>query len=551
MGDVWGREHSAERHEVEEQLDPAAASSLPQAAHANSFFGIPYGWPLIAAAVVLILVMWAARTPMRRVLWQVFFVSGRLFGRWGLWLKEHGRAAQLSSAETIIAHRADELSDRMMVLEDRIGRRAEKLPKETVPIINRLDTSTHELATAASALADINLEDAAERAFRAALPSMESGRGLNKLEKNIAQSTARAMNERLVPLRPALTTLKQEAPRLQQTATKLGDIEKRFNQGVDTVNKAFTSYEECLRGPDRIKVAGHQSIVIPFLIALIITLIALSGVFLNFFLIQRPMSEIVGEGAKVAGVSLPTFAAMIVIFLEFVAGVVLMDAAGFTKLIPAFHTMSDRSKKIMFVVAFFFLATFSLLEIALAIVRENIIESEQQTRLLASGIGSQEAAEAAAAAQPAANGAIPSAGYKKIFGVSLITWAQIMLAAVIPWLLATAALPLETIVRNSVFMSQKGGGVFLIVLSFICKTISTALKGIGLFVLSVYDLIIFAPLWVERKIKGIGGSHNDTSTPKRDRDRKQDDPRNAGVPQQAQPGMKPGKSGREQELQRA
>jgi hypothetical protein len=540
---------------VEEVLDPATAAGASQQAAVNasggSFLGIPYGWPLIVAAIALVALMWMARTPMRRVLWQVFFVTARIFGRWGLWLKEHGQAARLASSEKIIAHRADELNDRMIVLEDRIGRRAEKLPKETGPIIARLDSSTHSLQTSASALADINLEDAAERAFRAALPTMESGRGLNKLEKNIAQSTGRAMNERLVPLRPALTALKTEAPRLRELAVKLGGIEQRFNQGVDTVNKAFTEYEACLRGPDRNKIAGNHSLIIPWLIALLITVIALSGVFLNFFLIQRPMAEIVGESAKIGGVSLPTFAAMIVIFLEFVAGVVLMDAAGFTKLIPAFHTMTERSKKVMLVLAFVFLALFSFLEVALAIVRENIIETDQQTRLLATGVLTPEAvaanpdAVAGAAADPAAQTTIGQS--KKIFGISLITWAQVVLAALIPWLLATAALPLETIVRNSVFLVQKGGAYALLGLSFICKTLNVALKSLGLFVLSVYDLIIFAPLWVERKVKGVGSSHHDTAPPQRDRQRDRElDIRNAGKGEQ-----KPAKNERELERQRA
>src|SRR5690606_6636929 len=140
--------------------------------------------------------------------------------------------------------------------ENRMGKRAEKLAKETGPVIARLDKSTHQLSTAASDLTDINLEDAAERAFRAALPSMESGRGLNKLEKNIAQSTARAMNDRLVPVRPALSTIKTEAPRLREVAEKLTKTEQEFNQSVDEVNKTFQEFEMIMRSDDRTKIAA-------------------------------------------------------------------------------------------------------------------------------------------------------------------------------------------------------------------------------------------------------------------------------------------------------
>lgn len=483
---------------MEQSLDQAAGIP-PSAANDGSIFGVPI-W---LALILLILVMWMAREPLRRVLWQVFFITGRVFGRWGLWLTEHGRAARAASNEKIAAHRADELQDRMLVLEDRMGKRAEKLAKETGPVIARLDKSTHQLATAATELTDINLEDAAERAFRAALPSMESGRGLNKLEKNIAQSTARAMNDRLVPVRPALQIIKAEAPRVRDLAEKLNKTQNEFNQSVDEVNKTFGEFEMIMRSEDRSKIASRASIVIPWFIAILITAIALSGVFLNFFLIERPMAEIVGEGARIGGIGLPTFAAIIVIFLEFVAGVVLMDAAGFTRLIPAFHSMSDGARKIMFWVAFSFLALFSVLEMTLSIVREQIIEQQQETRDLANrALITPTLTPTPDAPAPDAVATDAAAPQEASEGLALSTIAQLILAGIIPWLLAAAALPLETIVRNSVFMLSIAGSFLLLAAAFICKTLAVAFKNVGLFLLAVYDAIIFAPLWIERRVKG-------------------------------------------------
>jgi hypothetical protein len=450
--------------------------------------------------------MWMARHPIRQVLWQIFFITARVFGRWGLWLKEHGQAARATCNDKIASQRADELQSRLLVLEGRMGHRAAKLPKETTPIIAKLDKSTHDLATTATALADINLEDTAERAFRAAMPSIEQGRGLSKMEKTIAQSTARAMNERLVPVRPALKALEVQAPRLRDTAEKLSKIDQRFNASADQVNKAFTEFEKAMRSDGRAEVAAKASILVPWLIALLITGIALSGVFLNFFLIERPMAEIVGEGARIAGVGLPTFAAMIVIFLEFVAGVILMDAAGFTRLIPAFDSMSDAGRRIMFWVAFGFLVAFSVLEVSLAVVREQIIEQEQLTRSLAVASLSAPEVVAAAPAGEAAVAPITADQARAQQGLQLITLAQMLLAAIIPWLLATAALPLETIVRNSVFIVSIASSYALLALAFICKTISVALKSAGMFVLSVYDLIIFVPLGIQRAFRRRGNS---------------------------------------------
>lgn len=489
----------------------------------GSFFGIPW-W---AAIISLILFMWMAREPLRRVLWQTFFITGRVFGRWGLWLGEHGRNARSTCNEKIASHRADELQERMLMLEDRIGHRAERLPKETGPIITKLDKSTHSLANTANALADINVEDAAERAFRAAMPSIEGGRNLSKLERNIAQNTAKAMGERLTPVRPALTVLKTEGPRLREVADKLTKTQQEFDKHADDVNKAFVEFEQIVKSEDRTAVAAKASIFVPWLIAVIITAIALAGVFLNFFLIERPMSEIVGEGARIGGVGLPAVAAIVVIFLEFVAGVILMDAAGFTKLIPAFHSMTQRSRKIMFFVAFGFLCAFSVLEITLSIVREQIIEQQQQTRDIANqalmGVAPVPDAPAPEAATPGEQPAAAATESQRpnVFGLQLSTFAQVILAAIIPWLLAAAALPLETIVRNSVFMLSIATSYAMLFLSFIFKTLSVFFKSIGLFALAIYDAIIFAPLWVERRVKGVtrnksgggGGRDDDDEEP--------------------------------------
>ncbi|HEV7692017.1 MAG TPA: hypothetical protein VGO52_14370 [Hyphomonadaceae bacterium] len=408
-------------------------------------------------------------------------VFGGIFERWGVWLTEHGRIARSRCDEKIASHRADELQDRLMNLEARMGQQAATMPKELHPIVARLDKSTDQINKAATYLADINIEEAAERSFRAAMPSMESTRGLSKLEKNIAQTTGRTIREKLSEIRPALSILKQEAPRLKADAAKLHDIDAKFNQSVRQVNDQFKEFEAIMRSEDRATIASRASIVVPWLIALIIMTIALSGVFLNFFLIERPMSEIVGEGARIAGVGLPTFAALIVIFLEFVTGVILMDALGFTRLIPAFESMSDKGKKILAVIAFIFLGAFSVLEVTLSMVREEIIETQQETSRIASAslispslTTPRDTPDAAATPE---NGN-PAQEVRKQ-GLAKATIAQIILAAIIPWLLAAAALPLETIIRSSVFMVSIASSYLLLTLGFICRSIGAPSQTIG------------------------------------------------------------------------
>ena len=108
-----------------------------------------------------------------------------------------------------------------------------------------------------------------------------------------------------------------------------------------------------------------------------------------------------------------------------------------------------------------------------------------------------------------------------VFGLELSTFAQLILAGVIPWLLAAAALPLETIIRNSVFILSIFASFSLIFLAFICKTISAVFKNVGVFLLAVYDFIIFIPLYIQRKVQERGaGADERRRSDRRNRDRK-------------------------------
>jgi hypothetical protein len=182
--------------------------------------------------------------------------------------------------------------------------------------------------------------------------------------------------------------------------------------------------------------------------------------------------------------------------------------------------MTQSSRRIMFFVAFGFLTAFSVLEITLSVVREEIIEQQQETRDIANRALLAPAATPDAAAPDAAapvTDAEPARERPNVFGLQLSTFAQVILAAIIPWLLAAAALPLEAIVRNSVFMVSIAGSYLMLLVAFVFKTLSVFFKNAGLFILSIYDLIIFAPLWVERRVKAAtrsrGGGSDDGDEP--------------------------------------
>ncbi len=281
-------------------------------------------------------------------------------------------------------------------------------------------------------------------------------------------------------VRPQLTSIKAQLRPIEQSLDALRETSNEFGRLADRVNKDMDFFEKIISSENRRELVQRQSIIIPWFLALLVMLIAFSGVFLNFFLIERPMAEIVGDGMQVGGLSLPAAAALVVIFLEAAAGIVLMDAAGLTSL-TAIASTAGKTRKIIFGTAIGFLLIFSAFEAMLAIQREVIIAAETCVEATAVGLDCKEQEK----------------------GLSLTMIAQVLLAVLIPWLLAVAAIPLEKLVQNTIFILRIVLHQLLMLASFLAKTLAYAFKAFGVLLLRLYDLVIFLPLAIERMVLSI------------------------------------------------
>ena len=438
-------------------------------------------WLIVVATLAL---LYFARPYLHRLLKSVFFGLSHILNRMALWLGHHGAVVYERYCETVGAHLADEYQDKLHAHELRLGTRVTKHDKEILRVIDKLETSSQEIEGSVEALGHINLPQTAVSAMRTSLSETVDAKSQARITAAVNQ-VKKSVSAEIQTVKPQLNVIRTHMKPMSQNVSKLKEYSQNLSQMSDRINKDFEIYEEAIHSEDRIAVAQKQSILIPWLISLIIMTIALTGVFLNFFLIERPMAEIVGDGLQIVGMSLPMAAALVVIFLEAVAGVVLMEAAGVTKL-GFFHNLSDMGRRVMFWTAFAFLCAFSLFEALLAVQRESLIALDQATQAMALGLETEEGAESG--------------------GVSLTMIAQIVLAVLIPWLLAIAAVPFENVVKNFVFLVTLIWHQLLVFLAFLCKTLSTVAKSLGLFLLRLYDLIIFLPLAIEQMVRAIQGS---------------------------------------------
>lgn len=443
-------------------------------------------WRFWAILIALVVVLYVARPYMHRFIRSVFFGLSFILSRLAAWLASAGALAYQRYCETVAAHMAEEYQHTLVGHEQKLGVRMTQQDETLYDMVNRLDVSAQELEGAAANLNEINLPESTVEAVRTSLAESVDANGRNKLTKTVTD-VKRAVSTEIQTIRPQLATLRSQLKPISENADKLRDTGRKIADAGNHINQDLARFEEIVRSEDRVAVAQKQSIIIPWILSGLVMTIALTGVFLNFFLIQRPMAEIVGDDLQVAGLSLPTAAALVVIFLEAVAGIVLMDAAGVTRLTLISH-LGKQGKRVLFISAAVFLAAFSFFEAILAVQREALIALDQQTQQLAISGLATEAGEAAA---------------EDASGPPLTMIAQMTLAILIPWLLAIAAIPLETFVRNLVLMAHLVWHQLLMIFSFLFKVLSTTLKTLGVFVLRFYDLLIFLPLSIENMIRSL------------------------------------------------
>ncbi|WP_018149151.1 hypothetical protein [Henriciella marina] len=438
-------------------------------------------WLLIAGGILL---LYIGRPYLHGLFRSVFFGLAYVLRDVARRLEEGGNSVYKRYIELVAAHTAETLEQRLVSQEMKLEKRAPEIDRRTSGIVDKLETSRAELDATVEAFRAVDLDERTVETVRDKIYESNASRSKAKLTSAVAD-VRRAVKEELTPLRPQINALRSELKPMAENTARLRSISNELERSSKQINKDLATFEACIHPnyEDRRAAAQRQSILIPWLLSLLVMAIALTGVFLNFFLIQRPMAEIVGDDLQVMGIGLPTAAALVVIFLEAVAGIVLMDAAGITK-ITLISTLPRIHKRVLLYAAFAFLAAFSFFEAILAIQREVLIDIDQETTRMALGEGASEASGESA-------------------GVSLTMIAQMVLAVLIPWLLAIAAIPLETVVQNFILILRLVLHQVMIFLAFIFATLATVLKALGLFVLRVYDLLIFLPLAVERMFRRV------------------------------------------------
>jgi hypothetical protein len=267
---------------------------------------------------------------------------------------------------------------------------------------------------------------------------------------------------------------------LEQTLTRVDRSITGITQEAQRTDALIEKYHEISTGSAKVEHTLTSSAAAQFVISALVLAVAVGGAAVNFWLIQRPMSTVVGAGEYVAGgIEASHFAALVIILLECAMGLFLMESLRITHLFARIGALPDALRRRLAWVFFGFLLMLAGVEVALAVMHDMIVHADLLTRQRLSGIE-----EAPAAATHWVQN-IPVAG-------------QMILGFLLPFVLAFAAIALEYFIASGRVVAGSLVVLVLHALGALLRVAAVIARQLGQALTMLYDAVIFLPLLVER-----------------------------------------------------
>jgi hypothetical protein len=277
-----------------------------------------------------------------------------------------------------------------------------------------------------------------------------------------------------------LKTMAPEWRKLQQTLGQMGRHVDTLMDRSKTIDRHMDEYEEIMQGSVKAQRTLSSSSITQFFIAAFVLAIAIGGAMINYNLIARPMAEMVGGGSYLMGFKTANIAAMVIILVEVAMGLFLMESLRITRLFPTIGALDDKMRKRMIWATFIMLFTLASIEAGLAYMRELL---SQDDAALVAGL---------------LNGGPMLAGDAASRWIT--TAAQMGMGFILPFALTFVAIPLETFIHATRTVLGILTVGLLHALAGLLRIAGNGSRHVGQALLNLYDLLIFAPLWVEQRL---------------------------------------------------
>ena len=273
---------------------------------------------------------------------------------------------------------------------------------------------------------------------------------------------------------------------LEQTLTRVDRNMTGMQEGAARIDSLMDKYQEIQKRSERIEHALTASATTQFAIAAIVLVIAFGGAFVNFWLIQRPMSAMVGAAQQIVGdLEASHIAALVIILIESAMGLFLMETRHITHLFPGINAMSEKMRRRLMWVFFSILLVLAGVEVGLAVMRDQLVTLDMASKRELIGGAAQATVDLGWVQK------IPVAG-------------QMILGFILPFALAFVGIPLEYFI----FSARTVIGALLVLvlrsLGIALRIAANVSRHLGKALTMLFDAVIFLPLSVERLVKSRG-----------------------------------------------
>ncbi|MDX8404448.1 MAG: hypothetical protein R8K54_08595 [Mariprofundaceae bacterium] len=278
--------------------------------------------------------------------------------------------------------------------------------------------------------------------------------------------------------------LKKMLPSWRGMNSDLKQVDQHVNSLMErsrVVDRQMEEYEKIINETDSAKKTLSSSSLTQFFVAGFVLAIAIGGAMINFNLIARPMQEMVGGSSVMMGYRTANIAALVIILVEVAMGLFLMESLRITRLFPVIASMKDSMRFYMILITFSILLTLASVEAGLAYMRE--ILAQDDAALRASLL----------------SGAAASMGVPDRW---ITTAAQMGMGFILPFALVFVAIPLESFIHSSRTVLGIAAAGTLRAMAFVFALFANGSHYFGRILTTVYDLIIFIPLWIEGRVSG-------------------------------------------------
>jgi hypothetical protein len=267
--------------------------------------------------------------------------------------------------------------------------------------------------------------------------------------------------------------------RIQETLGRVNHNVESVLQRALAIDRHMQEYDDIVRGEDRaVSILSSSSLVYFFISALVLA-VATAGAAINFTLIARPMSEMVGGTSFIGSFRTADIAALVIIMVEMSMGLFLMESLRITRLFPVISALSDKMRGRMMVVTFIILVLMASIEAGLAYMREVLLQDELATSALLRG---------------------ETSGSLVNEHLWITTAAQMGMGFILPFALVFVAIPLETFVHSLRTVLGLIGIGIMRALSLVLRVLGNGMRHLGTLAERIYDLPLFVPLWIESRV---------------------------------------------------